>query len=281
MIGLLNTFEMAADRQHMAHVLEGNHRRPMLIALTRLVDPTTSSILDIGCGIGVLIPLLADRAPSASIVGIDMSYHLLSELKDKRMHPRAALVQAKVPGFPFRTESFDLAVAVQSLHEIFHFLGEEALVAAIECVYSLLSDDGTFIVVDHQNPGSKLVEIKLSPELQKTLQLFKERFKPRTVVYEKVDECLIMMTMRDFYDFVTKIWALSTPLEKEEMHETHTPFSVEEFVHYIENVGFGVNYIDNLTPIEHHLDQYNITIQSDTNLPGRHFVVRARKRRSS
>ena len=269
---------MAADRRQMAHVLEGNHRRPMLITLTRLVDPTASLILDIGCGIGVLIPLLADRAPSASIVGIDMSYYLLSELNDKRMHPRATLVQTRVPGFPFKTESFDLAVAVQSLHEIFHFLGEEALVAAIEYVYSLLSDEGIFIVVDHQNPGNKLVEIKLSPELLRTLQLFKERFKPRTVVYEKVDECVIKMTMRDFYDFVTKVWALNTPLEEEEMHETHTPFSVEEFVHYIENVGFCVNYVDNLTPIEHHLDQYNITIQNDISLPGRHFIVRAGKR---
>jgi ubiquinone/menaquinone biosynthesis C-methylase UbiE len=268
---------MAADRRQMVHVLEGNHRRPMLSKLTRLVDPTTSSILDIGCGIGVLIPLLADRAPSASIVGIDMSYYLLSELKDKRMHPRATLVQAKVPGFPFKTESFDLAVAVQSFHEIFHFLGEEALIAAIDWVYNLLSENGAFIVLDHQNPGSKLVDIKLSIELMRTLQLFKERFKPRAVVYEKVDEYSIRMTMRDFYDFVTKIWALSTPLEEEEMHETHTPFSVEEFVHYIENAGFYVNYIDNLTPIEHHLDQYNITIQSDSNLPGRHFVVRAKK----
>ena len=270
--------EMAADRRQMVHVLEGNHRRPMLITLTKLVESTVSSILDIGCGIGVLIPLLADRAPSASIVGIDVSYYLLSELKDKRMHPRSTLVQAKIPGFPFKTKSFDLAVAVQSLHEIFHFLGEEALVTVIDWVYSLLSDNGTIIVLDHQNPGTKLIEIILSPEILDTLQVFKERFKPRAVVYEKVDECSIRISMRDFYDFVTKIWALGTPLEEEEMNETHTPFSVEEFVHYIENAGFYVNYIENITPIDYHLDKYNITIQNDINLPKRHFVIRAKKR---
>jgi hypothetical protein len=83
--------------------------------------------------------------------------------------------------------------------------------------------------------------------------------------------------MRDFYDFVTKIWALDTDLEEEEMHETHTPFTEQEFAHFCQEAGFRVNSVTNLTSISGHLEYYKIRVKTDLGLPERHFIVDARK----
>ncbi|MBA7492443.1 hypothetical protein ES702_02993 [subsurface metagenome] len=46
------------------------------------------------------------------------------------------------------------------------------------------------------------------------------------ITYYDLRRGRIETCVRDFYDFVTKIWALNSELEEEEMSETHTPFTV-------------------------------------------------------
>lgn len=48
---------------------------------------------------------------------------------------------------------------------------------------------------------------------------------PRTITYYDVGEGWIRTNTSDFYDFITKIWALNSGFEEEEMSETHTSFT--------------------------------------------------------
>ncbi|RDE11556.1 MAG: hypothetical protein C4K48_11380 [Candidatus Thorarchaeota archaeon] len=268
---------MNEDRMQMAEVLEGEHRLPTLQLVTNLVDPGVSSVLDVGCGTGALIHLLDQKIPRASIIGIDRSQYLLRVLKERQSDAKISLIQGEVPSFPFIESSFDLIIAVQSLHEICGVMGDHALETTIQCLQVLLKEGGSLIVLDHENPGYDLIRIRLPPHLFPILEAFKMKFRPREIVFNKIGHHEIEVSLRDFYDFVTKIWALDTPLEHEEMNETHTAFTREEFVGFVERVGLNVDYLGSATPIDNHLIRYGIKMHTPKNLPERHFILRAKK----
>ena len=268
---------MSAEDRETASMLAHEDRGDRFQSIVNLIGPDVSSILDLGCGIGSVASLLTDRFPSTLIVGLDRSRYLLEELKSRRMKPNILLVRAEAPILPFRSESFDLVVAVQVLHEIFHFKGEQALLATIENAYDLLRDGGKFIVLDHRNPGWTQISVRLSGDLLKKLHYFELRFRPRKISFEILDDRWVRMSMRDFYDFVTKIWALDTSLEEQEMKETHTPFTEHEFANFCRKAGFKINHTASITSIDGHLKHYRIDIKTNSRLPERHFIIAVEK----
>lgn len=85
--------------------------------------------------------------------------------------------------------------------------------------------------------------------------------------------------MRDFCDFVTKIWALNSGLEEEEMSETHTPFTRQELENLVQEAGFKIEHTTSLTPIDGYLEYYGITVEPTVRLPNRHVLLKAKKSR--
>jgi ubiquinone/menaquinone biosynthesis C-methylase UbiE len=268
---------MSEEDRETASMLAHGDRRDRFQAVMSLIRPNLSSILDLGCGIGSLSSLLADRFPSTTIVGLDRSRYLLKELRSRGMKLNVLLIRADAPILPLRSESLDLVVAVQILHEVFHFKGERELLATINGVYDLLREGGELIVLDHRNPGETPISVCLSEDLLKKLRYFQFRFKPRKISFEMIDDGWVRISMRDFYDFVTKIWALNSGLEDVEMNETHTPFTEQQFGHLCWEAGFKIAYTTSLTSIRDHLKHYGIDIKTSSRLPKRHFIVAAEK----
>lgn len=268
---------MSVKEREMADILAHEDRSDRFLAIISLIKPSVSSILDLGCGIGSLTTLLAERFPSVAIVGMDKSRYLLKELENKRMKPNILIVQGDAPFFPLKSESFEVVVAIQVLHEIFHFKGKQDLVAAMKGAYDLLRKGGEFIALDHRNPGSATISVHLSKELLEKLHYFKLRFKPRRIFYEIQNRRWVRISMRDFYDFVTKIWAMNTDLEEEEMLETHTPFTEQEFAHLCKRTGFKINRLASLTSIYSYIQHYKIDVKTNLRLPERHFIIDAQK----
>jgi hypothetical protein len=163
------------------------------------------------------------------------------------------------------------------LHEIFHFKGEQELLLTINGAYDLLREGGMFIAVDHRNPGGTLICARLTADLLEKLRYFKSRFQPRKISFEMLDDGWVRISMRDFYDFVTKIWAFGTGLEEEEMNETHTPFTEHELAHLCREAGFKINYTGTITSINSHVKYYRINVKTNLRLPKRHFIVAAKK----
>jgi SAM-dependent methyltransferase len=72
----------------------------------------SEAILEVGTGTGALMPCLRERAPTASLVSIDLAGQMLRRTRQRC--PDAALVQADVHCLPFAALCFDLVVGHNS-----------------------------------------------------------------------------------------------------------------------------------------------------------------------
>jgi len=265
---------MSAKERGMAKLLARADREERFSAVMAYVNLDASAMLDLGCGIGALTTRLAERFPLALIVGVDRSRYLLGKLQRKR---NTLTVLGDILDLPLKNGFFDHVVAVQVLHEIFDFKGARALAMTFQNVFGLLKKDGDFLIFDHVNPGAASISLRFSEELLGKLREFQSKFKPRRITYYDLGRGRIKTSVRDFYDFVTKIWALNSELEEEEMSESHTPFTRRELVNLSQEAGFKVADTTSLTPIGKHLEHYGITLESTVKLPNRHILLHTKK----
>jgi len=268
---------MSAREKEMSEILARADRQERFSAVMAYMKPSTSAILDLGCGIGALTSRLAERFPSARVVGFDRSKYLLRKV---RRGCNIMIVLGDVMHLPFRAEAFDVVVAVQVLHEILHFIGTQALSSTVQNVCGILKKNGEFIIFDHANPGEAPVSLRLPQELPTKLHEFQSKFKPRKITFTELGEGRVTISLRDFYDFVTKIWALNSELEEEEMSETHTPFTKEELERIVLQGGLQPTRSERFTSINQYLEYYRIALEKVKKLPNRHIVLKARKKRT-
>jgi len=90
------------------------------------IDPKPGNrLLDIGCGTGALLEVMASRFPKVSLVGIDLSPAMLAVALDKCRQqverseiPRSGvkLVGGLAQQLPFCSASFDIVVSCNSFH---------------------------------------------------------------------------------------------------------------------------------------------------------------------
>jgi len=91
----------------------------------------TASILDLGCGNGVVTNLLVDQYP---VVGIDLSHHALGWV-------RAPRCQGSAVALPFAQKSFDTLISTEVLEHLPHdsFLAALAEIARVTQRYLLIT----------------------------------------------------------------------------------------------------------------------------------------------
>ena len=89
-------------------------------ALEAVVIEPTFTMLDIGCGGGATVKRLAMRAPRGRVYGVDYasgSVGVAKVVNAQLIHDnRVEIVQGSVSRLPFKTDSFDLAAAVETLY---------------------------------------------------------------------------------------------------------------------------------------------------------------------
>lgn len=255
----------------MAKLLARRSLTKRFDAVLQRIGAEAPTILDLGCGIGALTTRLAEKFPSSLIVGVDQSKHLLRKLHRKGI---ALTVLADIQNLPLKDDCFDVAVAMQVLHEILSSKGTDVLIQTLKNVSRSLRRGSELIIFDHVNPGNNPVLIKLSKEMLAKFREFQRKFKYRKITNQDHNYGLISVSLRDLYDFITKIWALNSDLEDEEMHETHTPFTRQEIKDFLVEAGFKVKQISSFTPVH---PRKGITLQSKAKLPDRQIILVARK----
>ncbi|MGY5853722.1 MAG: hypothetical protein RTU92_09170 [Candidatus Thorarchaeota archaeon] len=68
---------MTAAEEAMAKILIGKYRWRYLQQVVDLINPSVNFILDIGCGIGALIPLIRKRV--SAVISNDIRFALLTK----------------------------------------------------------------------------------------------------------------------------------------------------------------------------------------------------------
>ena len=102
-------------------------------------------ILDLGCGTGLELEEYYALNPSARVTGIDLSYGMLSVLRQKFPDKDLHLIADSYFAVPFGEGVFDAAVSVESLH---HFTKEEKEPLYTR-LYKALKATGYFLLTDY------------------------------------------------------------------------------------------------------------------------------------
>ncbi len=83
--------------------------------IARTLDPEPRRVLDVGCGTGLLLRLLADRLPHVDeLVGIDAAEGMIAVARSMAKDPRIRLSIGVAESLPYPDHSFDLVVSTTS-----------------------------------------------------------------------------------------------------------------------------------------------------------------------
>lgn len=76
------------------------------------------SLLDVGCGEGVLVHQWAQRLPDARLVGIDLEERSIQAGWEQRRAPNLEYRVMRAENLPFAEDEFDLAAAIELLEHV-------------------------------------------------------------------------------------------------------------------------------------------------------------------
>jgi SAM-dependent methyltransferase len=110
-----NTFDKYGSSSAVVRRLTGSFRSALDELLT-LAQP--ESVLDVGCGEGVLTHEWARRLESGRVVGLDLPDPMLQAHWRNRVRPNLEFVCAGAEAMPFTDRSFDLVAAVEALEHV-------------------------------------------------------------------------------------------------------------------------------------------------------------------
>ncbi len=156
---LLKSFSFPAS---WVWYLANRHRLPsyhLSTAAITLASKPRARIVDIGCGVGQIFPVIYHQNASAKTYGIDKSFINLLLARAFFVLPKTLLICADADrGFPFKNESLDVVLVSDSFHYFKHknnFIRELARVT---------SPKGEIAIIHTlNNPASKIAEQGITP----------------------------------------------------------------------------------------------------------------------
>lgn len=118
---------------------------------------TEQRILDVGCGTGTLLLMIAERHPDVLLAGVDPDPRVLQRAQRKiaQSGRSVALRQASATALPYAPESFDLVLS--SL--VFHHLTCAEKLQAMREIHRVLAPGGELHLGDFGEPDTRAMRI--------------------------------------------------------------------------------------------------------------------------
>ena len=110
-----NTYDKYGSQNPLVRRLMGGFERT-LDELMAHAEPR--SLLDVGCGEGVLVHRWALRMPEARVVGIDLQEESIQAGWSQREAPNLEYRTTEAESLPFEADEFDLATAIEVLEHV-------------------------------------------------------------------------------------------------------------------------------------------------------------------
>ncbi|MCW1296897.1 MAG: methyltransferase domain-containing protein [Candidatus Parvarchaeota archaeon] len=201
-------------------------------------------VLEIGCGNGVVLELLAKTFTQSRIVGLDLNDELLDMAK-RRTYPsrNVELVKADALSPNFREESLDAIVLCSVLHEIKSYGGLEDVVKCLENSHQMLKKGGRLIIRDGVKPRNQVVHMEFrNNDVRETFYKFVEDFTPYRINYKELGNKKVEISMIDVNEFLSKKdYKLNWEFE---VKEHFGIFNLSEYKQLLEKIGFKVLHIE-------------------------------------
>lgn len=115
--------------------------------LVELEKGPFEDLLDVGCGTGPMIELLAAKYPEKRYVGLDLTPKMIEVARAKRL-PNATFVVGDSEALPFEANSFDAVICANSFH---HYPNPDRFFAGAARV---LRPGGRLVLRDYTAPGA-------------------------------------------------------------------------------------------------------------------------------
>lgn len=105
--------------------------------------PADATVVDLGTGPGLLLPMLRQRLPQAELIGVEIQPVMLESARPIAEECGAAIVEADLGGpLPLPDACADVVLAVMSFHELPH------PPILLEHAARLVKPGGTFVIYD-------------------------------------------------------------------------------------------------------------------------------------
>ncbi|MDX7999377.1 class I SAM-dependent methyltransferase [Xenorhabdus sp. Reich] len=145
--GFIETFDQIAPIYEEKYGNKLNSAHEECLSILNKMDWTSSprSILDIGCGTGVLLEHLHTRWPQADCIGIDPASGMVEEATKRRPFARFLVGMAEELAFP--SDSIDLVVCSMSFG---HWYDKSA---GLHEIRRVLHANGLFCLIENAPPG--------------------------------------------------------------------------------------------------------------------------------
>jgi ubiquinone/menaquinone biosynthesis C-methylase UbiE len=114
-------------------------------ALARLGNSPKDSILDVGCGPGILLTMLAASYPRSRLAGLDLAPEMI-RIASERMGSRADIRLGDAESLPWENACFDYIFCIDSFH---HYPNPKR---ALKEFHRVLKPQGQLILADPTAP---------------------------------------------------------------------------------------------------------------------------------